>query len=51
MATVRSRSELLAKLELEDLDLILRERLCWFGHVDRSSGAVRTACDIPVDGR
>ena len=50
MATVRSR-ELLAKLELEDLDLILRERLCCFGHVERSSGAVRTACDIQVDGR
>ena len=41
VATVRSR-ELLAKLE--DLDLILREgRLCWFGHVVHSSGAVRTA--------
>ena len=45
VATVRS-SELLAKLELEDLDLILRERrLHWFGHVERLSGAVRTACD------
>ena len=37
VATVRS-SELLAKLELEDLYLILRERtLCWFGHVECSS--------------
>ena len=46
VATVRS-SELLAKLELEDLDLILRERrLCWFGHVERSSGAIRTASNI-----
>ena len=37
VATVRS-NELLAKLELEDLDLILRERrLCWFGHVECSS--------------
>ena len=36
VATVRS-SELLAKLELEDLDLILRERrLRWFGHVVQS---------------
>ena len=36
VARVRS-SELLAKLQLEDLDLILRERrLCWFGHVARS---------------
>ena len=51
MATVRSR-ELPAKLELEDLDLILRERrLRWFGHVERSSGAIRTACDIQIDGR
>ena len=48
---VRS-SELLAKLELEDLDLILRERrLRWFGHLERSSGAIRTACDIQIDGR
>ena len=51
VATVRS-SELLAKLELEDLNLILRERrLPWFGHVERSSGAIRTACDIQIDGR
>ena len=51
VATVRS-SELLAKLELQDLDLILRERrLCWFGHVECSSGAIRTACDIQIDGR
>ena len=41
-------SQLLAKLELEDL----REgSLHWFGHVERSSGAVRTACDIQIDGR
>ena len=39
-------------LKLEDLDLILRERLVrWFGHMERSSGAVRTACDIQNDGR
>ena len=49
MATVRS-SELLAKLE--DLDLILRERrLRWFGHVECSSGAIRTACDIQIGRR
>ena len=48
VATVRS-SELLAKLQL---DLILRERrLRWFGHVESSSGAVRTACDIQIEGR
>ena len=40
------------KLELENLDLILRERrLRWFGHVERSNGAVRTACDMQIDGR
>ena len=51
VATVRSR-EKLAKLQLEDLDLILRERrLCWFGHVECSSGAIRTACDIQIEGR
>ena len=51
VATVRS-SELLAELELEDLNLILREiRLCWFGHKERSSDAIRTACDIQIDGR
>ena len=51
MARVRS-SELLAKLQLENLHLILRERrLHWLGHVERSSGAVRTACDIQIEGR
>ena len=43
VARVRS-SQPLAKLQLEDLDLILRERrLRWFGHVVRSSCAIRTA--------
>ena len=50
VATVRS-SELLAKLDLEDLDLILREGSAGLGHVERSSGAVRTACGLQVDGR
>ena len=51
VATVRS-SKLLAKLQLEDLDLILRERrLRWFGHVERSSGAIRTAYDKKIEGR
>ena len=50
VATVRS-SERLAKLELEDLDLILREGwLSWLGHMECSSGAVKTACDIQIDG-
>ena len=48
---VRS-SELLAKLELEDLNLICRERrLRWFGHVEHSSGTITPACDIQIDGR
>ena len=39
-------------LEVEDLDLILRERRpCWFWHVERCSRAVRTACDIQIDGK
>ena len=51
VATVRS-SELLAKLEHEDLDLILREgRLRWFGHEERSSGTVRIAFDIKIEAR
>ena len=51
VATLRS-SKLLAKLELEDLDLILRgRRLRWFWHVEPSSGAIRTACDMQIDGR
>ena len=51
VARVRS-SQLLAKLQLEDLNLILRERtLCWFGHVERSSGAIRTAYDIQIDSK
>ena len=51
VATVRS-SELLVKLELEDLDLILRDRrLRWFGHEEHFIGAIRTACDTQIDGR
>ena len=49
VAKVRSREQL---AKLEDLDLILRERrLRWSGHVERSSGTVRTACDIQIEGR
>ena len=51
VARVRS-SELLAKLQLEDLNLILRERrLRWFGHVERSSGAIRTAYDMQIEDK
>ena len=49
-ATIRS-TELLARLGIEDLDLILQERrLRWYGHVERSNGAVKTAFDIKVNG-
>ena len=51
VARVRS-SELLAKLQLEDLDLILRERrFRWFGHVEHSSGAIKTEYDMQIDGK
>ena len=34
VATVRS-NEVLARLEIDDLNVILREKmLCWFGHVE-----------------
>ena len=40
-ATIRS-AELLAPLGIEDLDLILKERrLCWYGYMERSNGAVK----------
>ena len=40
------------RLGIEDLDLILKERrLRWYGHVECSSGAVKTAFDIQVDGK
>ena len=39
-------------LTLEDLDLILKERrLCWYGHVERSNSAVKTAFDIQIVGK
>ena len=50
-ATIRS-TELLARLSIEDLDLILKERrLRWHGHMERSNAAVKTAFDIQVDGK
>ena len=51
IVTTRS-NELLAWLGIEDLDLILKERrLCWYGHVVRSNGAVKTAFPIQVEGK
>ena len=40
------------RLGIEDLDLILKERILpWYGHVERSNGAVKTAFDIQADGK
>ena len=45
-------NELLVRLGIKDLDLILKERrLRWYGLVERSNGAVKTAFDIQVDGK
>ena len=45
IVTIRS-NELLAQLGIEDLNLILKERsFSWYGHMERSNGAVKTACD------
>ena len=50
---VTNRSnELLVQLGIEELDIILKERrLRWYGHVERSNGAVKMAFDIQVDGK
>ena len=49
VATVRS-NKALAQLEIDDLDIFLREkRFHWFGHFERSSGAIKTVCN-PTDG-
>ena len=51
IVTTRS-NELLARLGIEDLDLILKERrLRGYGHVECSNGAVKTAFHIQVDGK
>ena len=48
IVTTRS-NELFAWLGIEDLDLILKERrLRWYGHVERSNGAVKTAFDLQL---
>ena len=49
VVTTRS-SELLVLLGIEDLDLILKERrLHWYGHVECSTGAIKTAFHIQVE--
>ena len=51
IVTTRS-NELLARLGIEDLDLILKERrLRWYGHVEYSNGAIKTAFDLQADGK
>ena len=51
IVTTRS-NELLVLLGIEESDLILKERrLRWYGHVERSNGAVKTAFDIQVEGK
>ena len=51
IVTTRS-NELLALLGIKDLDLILKERrLRWYGHVECSNGAVKTAFHIQVEGK
>ena len=51
IVTTRS-NELLARLGIEDLDLILKKRrLRWYGHVECSNGAVKTAFHIQVEGK
>ena len=50
-ATIRSH-ELRAQLGIEDLELILKERrLRWYGHLQRSNGAIKSAYDIQVEGK
>ena len=40
------------RLGIEDLDLILKaRRLQWYGYLERSNGAVKTAFVIHVDGK
>ena len=51
IVTIRT-NEVLARLGIEDLDLILKVRsLRFYGHVKRSTGAVNTAFDIQFDGK
>ena len=50
VATVRS-NKLLAQLETDYLHIILRKRICWFGHVERFSGVIKTACDMQIEGK
>ena len=50
VATVRS-NKLLAKLEIGYLDVILREKALLVGHVERFNGAIKTVCDLQIEGK
>ena len=50
VVTTRS-NELLKQFGIEDLDLILKERLHWYGHVELSNDAVKTAFHIQGEGK
>ena len=51
IVNIRS-NELFVLFCIEDLDLILKERRPhWYGHVEHPNSAVKTACDIQVDGK
>ena len=48
---LRSR-DLLEKVGLQDLELVLREcQLRWYGHVERSNGAIKSTRDLSLEGR
>ena len=49
VATIRS-NKLLAQLEIDYLDVILREKASWFGHIERFSGLIKTVCDMKIEG-
>ena len=52
IVSTKSNELLLVRLGIQDLDLILKDRrLLWYGHVECSNGAVKTAFDIQVDGK
>ena len=51
MATVRS-NKFLARLEIDDLNIILREkRLLSVGHFECSSGAIKTVFNVQIEGK
>ena len=33
------------------LGLTLEKKDCWFGHVELSSGAIKTICDMQIEGK